>query len=203
MTTVGYGDVVVASEAMKVFMTVYVLANLILVAYFWQSFTQGLVDRSTERLCASMRAARQRLLPRGARVKRHGSDGSGEALDALVGASLQFGALILAGTLFHRLYEHCTCSDGALLLEDCVDDDYETCVKTGGHITTWVSALYLSVITLTTVGFGDHVPHTKLGQAFGCAWMFFGVVATASFLSSVSEYFFQAEADRRVAEQVE
>merc|ERR1719247_3185725 len=58
------------------------------------------------------------------------------------------------------------------------------CAATGGYVKTWTDAFYMSVITLTTVGFGDHAPRSEIGRAVGCVWMLFGVVATANFASA-------------------
>lgn len=53
---------------------------------------------------------------------------------------------------------------------------------------TWTDAFYMSVITLTTVGFGDHVPRSLVGQLFSIPWMLLGVVATGVFCSSFALY---------------
>lgn len=200
-TTVGYGDVVVATDTMKLFMTFYVLLVLVVGAHFMHALASGVVDRNVRRVCASIRAAEHWLhgdgLPGSASLKRGG--GAGEQTDALAGAGLQFLLAIIAGMVFHRLYEHCVCTQAAAL-EGCEDPDFETCESTGGITTTWASALYMSVITLTTVGFGDQVFHTRTGQAFGILWMFFGVVATATFLSELGDAFFQAASDEQQEE---
>jgi len=200
-TTVGYGDVVVATDSMKLFMTFYVLLVLVVGAHFLHALASGVVDRNVRRVCASIRAAEHWLhgdgLAGSASLKKGG--GAGEQTDALVGAGLQFLLAIVAGMVFHRLYEHCVCTPAAVL-EGCEEPDFETCERTGGITTTWASALYMSVITLTTVGFGDQVFHTRAGQAFGILWMLFGVVATATFLSELADAFFQAASDEQQEE---
>ena len=49
----------------------------------------------------------------------------------------------------------------------------------------WLDALYFSVITLTTVGYGDIVPTTDLGKLFTVFYVLIGVgiiAATANYL---------------------
>ena len=41
----------------------------------------------------------------------------------------------------------------------------------GGGITTWREALWYLVVTLTTVGYGDLVPHTAVGKAIGALFL--------------------------------
>merc|ERR1712048_1479285 len=101
--------------------------------------------------------------------------------------------LILAisvGTIFFRLVEACTCSYQTsredFNLQDCDGTSHETCVATGGFQHGWVSSFYMSVITVTTVGFGDYSPKSMSGRAFGIVWMIVGVAVTAFFVSALS-----------------
>lgn len=67
---------------------------------------------------------------------------------------LAVGALVV-GTVFYRFVEHLT----------------------------WLDAYYLSVITLTTVGYGDVTPHTHIGKIFTTFYIFFGVGILGTFIS--------------------
>merc|ERR1719333_1772015 len=71
-----------------------------------------------------------------------------------------------AGTIFYATFEACTCSYGATQVEGCVEG--EKCPATGGAVKTWIDSFYMAVITLTTVGFGDHSPKSVTGRVFGC-----------------------------------
>ena len=53
---------------------------------------------------------------------------------------------------------------------------------------TWTDAFYMSVITLTTVGFGDVVPVTRAGRLFAMAWMLVGVRALGDFVEKAQQY---------------
>lgn len=61
----------------------------------------------------------------------------------------------------------------------------------------WFEAVYLTIITLTTIGFGDIVPTTPLGRLFTLALVFTGLSALAFFLSSSFALLFSAEATTR------
>mmetsp|Transcript_75961 Transcript_75961/g.234458 ORF Transcript_75961/g.234458 Transcript_75961/m.234458 type:complete len:130 (-) Transcript_75961:34-423(-) len=46
----------------------------------------------------------------------------------------------------------------------------------------------MSVITLSTVGFGDYDADTQGGQLFGAFWMLLGVAAMANFVGALAKY---------------
>lgn len=47
----------------------------------------------------------------------------------------------------------------------------------------WLDALYFCVITLTTIGYGDIVPHTDIGKAFTIFYVLLGVGIIAAFVN--------------------
>ena len=57
---------------------------------------------------------------------------------------------------------------------------------------SWVDSLYFSVITLTTIGYGDLSPTTPLSKLFTSAYAILGLTIFAAFLKIVS----QAQAQR-------
>lgn len=50
----------------------------------------------------------------------------------------------------------------------------------------WVDAVYFSIVTLTTVGYGDFVPQTMIGKIFTIAYILIGVGVLASLLSTIT-----------------
>lgn len=57
-----------------------------------------------------------------------------------------------------------------------------------GEEKTWLQAVYMSVITLSTVGFGAFNATTEGGKVFGAFWMLFGVAALVSFVGAFTEF---------------
>jgi len=95
---------------------------------------------------------------------------------------------ITFGTLFYANYEACTCSYGVSHVPGCREDSYEVCVESGGYTKTLLSAFYMSVMTVLTVGFGDYSPRTRLGRAVGVVWMLTGVASMANWLRTLSHF---------------
>merc|ERR1719171_2650471 len=102
----------------------------------------------------------------------------------LIVSAILFGIFVAFGTIFYATYEKCTCSYGVSHVNGCIESTDDICAATGGYVKTWIDAFYMSVITMTTVGFGDHAPRSEIGRAVGCVWILFGVVATANFASA-------------------
>ncbi len=48
---------------------------------------------------------------------------------------------------------------------------------------SWLNAYYFSVITLTTVGYGDLTPHTTAGKIFTTFYVLFGIGIITTFIS--------------------
>merc|ERR1719379_2799325 len=48
--------------------------------------------------------------------------------------------------------------------------------------------VYMSIITLTTVGFGAFTPVTQGGMVFGAFWMLFGVAALGAAVASLTAW---------------
>merc|ERR1719296_38529 len=169
---------------MKLFMTAYVLLSLVFVANFLNIFLTCLIERHAEtlhrRLLSIEVAADSQVDTVGEARQRFGS------YNEVIVSGIFFVTAIITGTFFFKYAEDCSCSYGETRQIDCIDSTYDRCVETGGHIHTWITAFYMSVITVTTVGFGDYSPKTRPGRVFGLCWMTLGVAATAFFIASVS-----------------
>mmetsp|Transcript_27524 Transcript_27524/g.34404 ORF Transcript_27524/g.34404 Transcript_27524/m.34404 type:complete len:406 (+) Transcript_27524:82-1299(+) len=63
---------------------------------------------------------------------------------------------------------------------------------------TWIEALYFSVVTCTTVGYGDILPVTPGGKVFAIFWTIIGTITTGNFLGSfMSNYVEVQQAKKR------
>jgi hypothetical protein len=50
-----------------------------------------------------------------------------------------------------------------------------------------LDSLYFSVVTLSTVGYGDFAPETSAGKVFAMVYMFFGLSIVAAFVSMLAK----------------
>jgi voltage-gated potassium channel len=48
---------------------------------------------------------------------------------------------------------------------------------------SWLNAYYFSVVSLTTVGYGDIVPHTAAGKIFTTVYVMFGIGIITTFIT--------------------
>ena len=53
---------------------------------------------------------------------------------------------------------------------------------------SWLDSLYFSVITLTTVGYGDFSPQTAVGKIFTIIYIILGLGVLSSFLLLLANY---------------
>ncbi len=60
-----------------------------------------------------------------------------------------------------------------------------------------VDSVYFSVITLTTVGYGDFSPQTTVGKVFTIVYVLIGLGILVSFLSAVAGHAVEARLDRQ------
>jgi potassium channel subfamily K len=182
VTTIGYGDITVSKQNSKLFMTFYVLLTLLLIANVITDAMGHVIDYERTKMRKVFRNMEKR-----ARADVHNDEDARHkfaALNDLLSAFLLFLVFVAFGTIFFSMYESCTCSFGETLVEGCIEGS--KCEDTGGYTKSLIDSFYMSVITLTTVGFGDHSPKSELGRVFGCIWMLLGVTATGSLITAAS-----------------
>merc|ERR1719387_3031270 len=66
-----------------------------------------------------------------------------------------------------------------------------------GEGKTWLQAIYMSIVTLSTTGFGAFTAVTTGGQVFGAFWMIFGVAALVSFVGAFAELLMKLKENER------
>jgi len=54
---------------------------------------------------------------------------------------------------------------------------------------SWLDSLYFSIITLTTIGYGDLSPQTDLGKGFTIVYVIVGVGLILSFINTLHIHF--------------
>lgn len=178
ITTIGYGDAVHPSYNAQTFLTVYVLLGALIFTNVATDVFDAAIRRTEIRLDTTLAALRERLRFDGKKPKYPSK------YLPLLSSVIILGLVIFIWVMFFAHYESCTCSYGSTRVANCIDGPQ--CKETGGYQTDIHSALYMAVITFSTVGFGDIAPKSKLGRCVGSFFMIFGV---ASFGHLVSELF--------------
>ncbi len=54
---------------------------------------------------------------------------------------------------------------------------------------SWIDSIYFSVITLTTIGYGDFSPQTDFGKIFTVFYILIGIGIILSFVQTVFEHY--------------
>jgi potassium channel subfamily K len=215
VTTIGYGDVTPTADITKVFTAIYVLCSLVIIANFFHLFTEYMVRVQSDFIRKRLRAMEKMVFHN----NNHGAtntdtqvmtEGMHEEMRTRHGAFQKMAAATVAavlsiifGMIFYATYEACSCSYGKTLVKGCSTASYDTCKSTGGNVHTWSTAFYMSVVTLTTVGFGDHTPSSRLGRGIGVVWMLTGVASVANWVFKLTEYFLQERLDKQLLQKQE
>lgn len=170
-TTVGYGDIAPARPASKVFVALYAVISVSLIA----GLLQALVERVADAQGKFTNSAAERLLT-STTMTKDDDEGHDELVVAARVAVRQAKARLRA-TFFMLLG---ACLSGALLYGRFIN---------GGYI----DLFYFLCVSMTTVGLGDIHPVSKLGKAYAAVWL---VLTCLGFASILSQY-----ADLRVKER--
>jgi hypothetical protein len=190
ITTVGYGDVTVTTTHAKLFCGLYVFVTILCIATYVTELASDLVGNNDEFIRKALLRAEMHVLNIREDVVSEEATHRQlhlEKWNEIATAAFAFLGNVLFGTVFFALYEPCTCSYGVSHVEGCFETPYDLCVQTGGYVKGWGDSFYMSMITLTTVGFGDNTPKTQLGRVVGSVWMLMGVTTMANLAAKVAD----------------
>ncbi|MFH1500806.1 MAG: potassium channel family protein [archaeon] len=72
------------------------------------------------------------------------------------------------------------------------------------HTEGWryLDSLYFTVITVTTIGYGDFVPQTGLGKLFTVFFVFLGIALVFLFFSIVGRYMVEKVFETKIKEHI-
>jgi len=186
-TTVGYGGFHVTTWHGQMILAIYSLASIVIASYLLKFFMQRLSNRYEVALRHHLQKLRRWEELEPSALQSLSLEHEYGSLSKVLISGVVCTFFILVGTFFFRYVEHCACAIDSDK-EKCDESSFETCAATGGSIKTFSDAFYMSVATLCAVGFGEVQPRTNVSKGFCMAWMFFGVISTANFITSVSEY---------------
>lgn len=62
---------------------------------------------------------------------------------------------------------------------------------------SWLDSIYFTIITLTTVGFGDITPETDAGKVFTLLYVLLGIGILVAFVTDLAGHMVAARADLR------
>merc|ERR1719443_671390 len=159
-----------------IFMSFYVLSCIVFVATLVKDIAQHLTEWEQTMLRDAMANKLCRI--------NEDKPATGEKnfwlrcrLFHLLASVMIFFSLVFAGAIFYSTYESCSCSYG-----DTKEENYPNCVEgrncsQEGSTLNFKKAFYMSIFTLTTVGFGDFAPLSRIGRTVGIVWMLLGAMA--------------------------
>jgi voltage-gated potassium channel len=62
---------------------------------------------------------------------------------------------------------------------------------------SWLDSIYFSVITLTTIGYGDYSPQTDEGKIFTIFYIVIGLGIILSFINTIYNHYNDVKAERK------
>jgi hypothetical protein len=178
ITTIGYGDLIV-SDSMHWFMTCFVLFGIVIVANIVTDLAGAFMTRRMDGIRAELRKVEGSMIGRG-----EVATGEYKDLNQLLASVVVLVLFILMGAIFFSTKEGCSCGFGTDAILGCTADN---CMEKGVS-KSFAQSVYMSVITLTTVGFGDFTPVSWVGRLVAIPWMLLGVLACANFVSAFSDW---------------
>jgi voltage-gated potassium channel Kch len=61
---------------------------------------------------------------------------------------------------------------------------------------SWIDSLYFSVVTLTTIGYGDFSPQTDVGKLFTIFYILLGLGIILGFINTVFEHYAKSKREK-------
>mmetsp|Transcript_144461 Transcript_144461/g.255202 ORF Transcript_144461/g.255202 Transcript_144461/m.255202 type:complete len:374 (-) Transcript_144461:32-1153(-) len=184
ITTVGYGEYHPSQAGGYLFTALYVLTAIVLMASLGTVLTDYVVKGHNKIMSTALKDLHFARLPD---LDLDGNEG-------ICGMSIPMPALSLGNSAVSFSMSELSPGTYAFLRALLI---WLMCVLAGviffctfpGEEKSFIEAFYMSVMTTTTVGFGDQVPATEEGRVFTCIWMLVGTAAFANMIANFSAAF--------------
>lgn len=171
ITTVGYGDITPAFPRGQVFMAMYVLAALLLYGGLIMEVATIISTRISSRYKnGSASEEERREMYKNKSLKNWENIGDIPWFP-MVSSCVFFGSVVAMGVVFFLTYP--------------------------GEQKNLFQCVYMSIITLSTVGFGNFTALTAGGKVFAAFWMLFGVAAMGSVIGASIDIMLHMKANQR------
>jgi hypothetical protein len=165
LTTVGYGDITPAKQRGQVFIGIYVLFSIMVIANVMSEVFDHITEEG-KKFTAEMRKQLKYMLDE---VGQGEPDPEKVAEQTFSSKWASFTSNVEPMPLDYRPLIGSLAAYLSFLLMGCLFFHYYP-----GEGKTWFQGVYMSIITLSTVGFGAFTPVTRGGLVFGAFWMTFG-----------------------------
>ncbi|KAE8008378.1 hypothetical protein FH972_004897 [Carpinus fangiana] len=167
MCTIGYGDIAPLTPATKLFACVFVLVGFGFIDVLLSGLVNYVLDLQENMILAGIHMGRRRS-QQGFSARDYIVDVAKGRMRIRLKVCLALGVVVLCIGM------------GALVLYFVEDLD-------------WIDSVYLSVMSITTVGYGDRAFKTLQGRLFASVWLLFStLMAARAFL-----YLAEARIDKR------
>jgi len=179
LTTVGYGDITPANETSQVFVALYVMVSLLIIANVASEAAAALKNRTTK-FAEELKSWTQTQIKD--RLYRTFNMGDSSEEKEKVANRERDSSEMSHSQLWNRKSEmpplqcHQLLQSIFMYVVFCVMGAMFY-LNYPGENKTVLDCIYMCVITLSTVGFGAVTPQTEGGKVFGSFWMFFGTAA--------------------------
>jgi len=170
LTTVGYGDITPANATSQIFVAVYVMVSLLIIANVASEAARAIEFRTTK-FAAELKNQIIQATVTQSLVQTFSSFSPRDRSDNDTFRSKWSSNVDLPPVQWSQLLQSI-----CLYLLFCVMGILFY-LNYPGENKTLVDVVYMCVITLSTVGFGAVTPVTEGGKVFGSFWMFFGTAA--------------------------
>ncbi len=163
-TTVGYGDLSPTTDSSKIFVIIYALISICIASSYLAYFVGLFIDQQEEILVSTILSDKE----------DEESNYSSDPTERIRIATEAFGESEYHSMTFSIFMLFIVFFSGVVIF-----------VKIENL--NWLDAVYTTIISSTTVGYGDFSPSTKKGRAFMTIWIVFSTIALARVISDFTE----------------